>query len=442
MGAALPFEAYTLAAATVDRLSLLAAVAGAAAVLFASFRHSARWAACIWLVTVTFVPYWLGIKVLINLSPGSAIGILVLFSLVPVFPKRIHVADLLFSFLLLLAVLPIAVGAGTLTTVFLAVGEWGAGFLLGRLLPLTVGLDWLYDAVATVFSVVGAFALLEFFTGWNPFVKLTFGNPSWVLWTRLQDRGGVTRAEWAFGHSIALGACLALAVPLVIACRLPTWLRSTMLLLVTGGTVVTFSRLAIGSALLAAILSVVALRTLSTRMRIGVLVGGVLVGLIASSSVLSVFTEAGSEATDSSGYRLALTSLIPDFAFVGLSPAARVNEAGTLYFGSFRSIDSAVVLIGLTYGLAAVGVVLALYLGAVGLLLRGRATPPVVALIAQLPALLSVALITQYTIVFWFFVGLAVTAQTQASRCGTPGDESRGRKRASSGRVPARLPVS
>jgi hypothetical protein len=57
------------------------------------------------------------------------------------------------------------------------------------------------------------------------------------------------------------------------------------------------------------------------------------------------------------------------------------------------------------------GLVLVLLILAVGWCLLGRASAPTIAIVAQLPALSTVALITQYHVFFWFTLGLAVGAE-------------------------------
>jgi hypothetical protein len=46
----------------------------------------------------------------------------------------------------------------------------------------------------------------------------------------------------------------------------------------------------------------------------------------------------------------------------------------------------------------------------------GRATPGIIAIVGQAPALASVALITQYNIFFWFIAGLGVAALAKANQ--------------------------
>jgi hypothetical protein len=136
---------------------------------------------------------------------------------------------------------------------------------------------------------------------------------------------------------------------------------------------------------------------------------------------MGVFAEEGDAAAVSSDYRFDLIALLPDISLLGLSPAAHVNPAGVLFFsGFYYSIDSALIYLGLTYGMLAMIVAVVLFLTAVWPVLRGRATAPTIAVVALLPGLLTVALITQYAMFFWFCAGLAVTSQTLRTKDPSP----------------------
>lgn len=404
-----------------DTFALFVAAVGLASLAYVCFRHWPRLAGVSWLLVVAFVPYWLGVKILINISPASAVGLLVLAALLPVAFPQASPADLLVAFLILVAVVALLLGYGTLTTAVLAVVEWGVGYTLGRVMPLRLGVEWVQDTVAVIFTVVAFGAVLEFLSGVNPFVLLAFGDSSYAVWGTLQERGGQLRVEGAFGHSIALGASLALAVPLVLASRFRGWIRIGMVLVIGLASVFTFSRIGIGCVLIGILLTLVTqARHLSARIRItllGLLATG---AVIAAPLVLRVFAQAGSEATDSSAYRRDLGGLVSQISLFGLSPSASISADGTLRFAGFRSIDSAVVLLGLTYGAIAVLALAALYLAGVACTVTGRATPATVSVVALLPAYLSVALITQYSIFLWFCAGLAVTSQ----QLRTNGDET------------------
>jgi hypothetical protein len=132
--------------------------------------------------------------------------------------------------------------------------------------------------------------------------------------------------------------------------------------------------------------------------------------------VSAVFTLAGAEATGSADFRGRLTSLIPSMTVLGVSPVVHRTAIGQLYVGDFKSVDNALILLGLTYGWVAVVLALLLLGGAIVVVLARRATAPTIAIVAQIPAFATVAMITQYGPFVWFMGGLALYTQAEGIR--------------------------
>jgi hypothetical protein len=287
-----------------------------------------------------------------------------------------------------------------------------AGYLFGRVAALRVDPTWIYGAIAVAFSIVSVFVVIEFFTGWNPFVEIKASNSLFVTWGSIQERGGVSRAEGAFGHSIALGSSLAIAIPLTLAARFPLLLRAVMVLLMLCATVFTFSRIGMIGAVLGLLLSILFMRdSISRRARIALTSAILIVSALVFPLVTTVFDDAGTEASGSADYRGDLLSLVGSMNPVGVADSARRDSTGQVYFGNFRSIDSQLILTGLSSGaIALILIVLALVAGIV-LVVTRRATPATIAVVAQIPALATVALITQYSVFLWVAIGLAATTQ-------------------------------
>lgn len=204
-----------------------------------------------------------------------------------------------------------------------------------------------------------------------------------------------------------------------------------MVFVMVGATIVTFSRASMLCAIISLALSVFSLRdSIPARAR-SVFVGGtIMIGVLATPLVLKTFSEAGSEATASASYRGDLLSLIPSMAPVGVAAESHRNASGDTYFGTFHSIDSALIYFGLTNGLIPLGLIVAVLLAAIVLVASGRAAPATLAIVAQLPALATVALITQYAMFFWVICGIAVSTQLAQSR-------NRSRTGLDSGRIAA-----
>jgi hypothetical protein len=407
-----------VAGAVIDRSFLIAAGIGAAVLGFVVLQRSAKFAVGIWIVVLCFVPIWLGIGLGFNgnyyLPPTTAAALLVIIALFPVRSFRFSLIDAL-------VLLLVVVGLSSLLTtspsialgfVFTLATYFVAGYILGRIAPARVDIRWIYSAIGVAFTVVAVLALIEFALKWNPFVLLPANNSMFSVWGTLQERGGSLRAEGAFGHSIALGSSLALAIPLTLASRFRLWVRACMVLLMLLATIVTFSRVGMLAALLGLIISIVFMRdALTSRLRTALASTLVALSIILFPVVAAVFNDAGTEASDSVAYRGDLLSLIGSMNIVGVASSARREATGDVYFGNFRSIDSQLILTGLSSGLLALALIVLTLAVAIVLVLRGRASAATIAIVAQIPALATVALITQYSIFVWFVIGLAASSQ-------------------------------
>ncbi|RFU22797.1 tyrosine-protein kinase domain-containing protein [Geodermatophilus marinus] len=409
-----------LSAATADQLVRLGGAAALGVLAVVLLRRSPQLGVGGWLAVVCLVPVWAGVGLGAYFEPQvlaglAAVGALVLVRrCVPLSPVG---ADLLIAAFALSALLPALVGRGTANGVFVLLAHWASAYLLGRLAGHRLPLGRVYALVAVAFTAVAVLALVEWVAGWNPFHLVPGSGGLREVWATIQERGGVARAEGAFGHSIALGGSLALALPLTLAAPLRPAVRLGMAVLMGAACAVTFSRIGLGTAVLGVLLSIAFLRTgLPGRLRL-LICGGLLVGAAAAAPLVTqVFAAAGDEASGSAGYRADLLSLLGEARLLGLSPSYWRSPTGEASFGTFRSIDSALVLTTLTYGWIPLAFLGAAVLSAVVVVVRGQATAPTVALVAQLPAFATVALITQYASLVWFVAGLAVAAQALAPR--------------------------
>jgi len=417
-------DLLALSGSTVDGVLLQGAALLVGVLGLIAVRNAPRLALVVWLVGLCAVPVWAGVRVVVDLEPEVLVTLALLVCLLPLVPgnrallvSRLTPADGLVAVFVLASLVPVAVGEAAFSDVFVLLAQWTAAFLAGRLLGRRLPLPWVYGAIAVAFTVVAVLALVEYLTGWNPFVHVPGSGTLYDDWSPIQDRGGQARAEGAFGHSIALGASLALAVPLTLAAPFRASLRVAMTVLQVAAAAVTFSRVGLVTAVLGVVLTVVFLRPgLPVRVRAMVTGGLVVVGAGLASWLSGVFSAAGAEATDSAGYRWALLELVPGMVPLGQSPTMYRSPSGERLFGSFHSIDNALILLGLTYGWVPLAVLVVLLLLAVGCVVSGRAGAPTIALVAQLPAFVSVALITQYATFTWFIAGLAVLGQSLPDR--------------------------
>lgn len=410
-----------LPAGAVDNALLAALGIAAAALAFFIARERAGGTVVVWLLVLCFVPVWVGVGIGFNgnvFLPGSAVlAFVAAAALLPASRFRFGFVDALVVLLLTFALVSLFTGNSSIALAFVVsfATYFVSGYVLGRLAPLRVDERWIYSAVAVVFTAVAVLAIVEFLTGLNPFVLIPVHNSLYSAWATLQPRGGVIRAEGAFGHSIALGSSLAIAIPFTLASRFPMWARAAMTLTMLIATVLTFSRIGIITALLGVMLSAVFLRHAFTR-RTAVLLTSLLAlaAAVLFPLVTTVFQDAGSEASGSAAYRVDLLSLLGSMNLVGVADSARRAATGTVYFGNFQSIDSQLILTGLTNGMVALVLVIVALAAGVVLVLAGRASAATIAVVAQIPAFATVALITQYSIFIWFAIGMAASTQFAA----------------------------
>lgn len=377
----------------------------------------------LFLFGIAFVPVWLGGNLSTLVTPHIALAGVCLLALLlggrndPRGPflatgagLQLRSFDLTLIVLAVLAVGCYVIGVVDLGQVYL-IAVWGLMYLTGRLAARRFGLERVSRVLVILLSVVSALALVEFLTGTNLWLDVT-GNSTGVfrVWGDQQYRGSYVRAEGAFGHSIALGSSLAIGMVLTTATRWRTWVQLTLIALMSLALVTTFSRTAFVSAGLGLVLVVLCSRrriTRSIRVSLAAFTAvAVPLGLLATSDA---FSENSELSTDAALYRLWLWDLIPGLRAIGRSDLMHRTTDGSASVGTFRSIDSAVLLHALSNGwIPALILCVAFAVAAIRLLARGG-DAALIAVVAQIPAFFTVALITQYAHLLWFTVGLAVT---------------------------------
>lgn len=412
----MPISASTLV------IGLLGA-AGAVALGLLS-RQRPRVGVAVWLLSVALIPIWTGVTLKLYFMPATLVGMVLLVFLKHRLGRlKLGLADYLVAAFMLSCLAPIITGGATLSTVFVVITSWSFPYLIGRLATGLVGVQWLYGAVAVVFTVVAIGLIAEMVTGWNPFLSFPHRSPDlFAVWGDLQTRGGVVRSEGAFGHSIAAGSATAMAIPMALGSRFRPWLKCGMAVVMGIGVVVTVSRVSMVGAAIGVVLVLFLLRELSPRVRAGLFIVFGILAVGALPFVLRTLRSAGDEATASAGYRGSLLDLVPGISVLGVSPLARKSPDGKFFFGNFRSIDSQLLLTGLQYGWFALILGLLGLLAAVLVVVSRRGTAATIAVVAQIPALATVALITQYADFFWFVVGVAVSSQLLAALARRPPD--------------------
>lgn len=387
-------------------LLLVAIALCAGAIGLFVLRASPRGTVVIWALSLFFVPVWIGVIA----GPVWAVTTLITVAAIIASARdvRLTAADGLVAAFALLVIVLFVLRMTTLAAAVIAMLEWIVPYIWGRLVLARVPALFVTRVIAGVATAAAVLALVEFATGSNAFVTLQ-GPGSLDNWRDLQPRGSFLRAEGAFGHSIALGASLAMSTVFVIASRWRTPVMLIALAVVLGGVVVTLSRIGLITAAIA--LGIAVLMMPGTRRRVRALVGA---GAVAAAVVIlpfvrDVFVEAGEGAADSAAYRGSLLSLLPEVHVLGAAGDWTGRTVDGVYLGAFaNSVDNAMLVIGLRFGWVPTLLVAAVFALLVLRVLRGRANPPTIAAVSQLPALFTVALITQWGMFLWFLVGLAV----------------------------------
>lgn len=395
---------------TTDAPTALLALGALASVVVAAFllRALPRASFFAWTLVLFFVPVWVGANAGVFWSAITALTVLLLaahWTRVPLHPADAWMAvftALLIGLFLLRGV--------TYPSMLTAVLEWVIPYAWGRIACSRLSTMWITRAIALAATVAAGLALLEFATSFNPFVLIPGPDPLYSAWDDLQPRGGFLRAEGAFGHSIALGAALAMSSAFVIAARWRLIPTIVSIAVIVSATVVTFSRAGLITLLITLVLSICLLPGVSARLRATVVAAGAVGAVLIFPLVDGVLGAAGEEAAGSAGYRTDLLVLIRQVRPFGSSGDWTSLVTGDYYLGHFaRSIDNALMLMLLRYGTIPTLLLLATIVCVVLLVVRqvGR-NPAALAVVGQLPSLVVVALITQYGTFLWFCVGLAI----------------------------------
>lgn len=389
---------------------LLAGIAAGIGVIgILLFRASPRLTFVAWAVVLFFVPVWIGVSV------GFFWSAITLLTLVAVLTNlsdiRLNAIDLLMAVFALMAAVLFALKAATLSATVIALLEWVLPYIWGRLVLARLNRSFVTRVLAAVAIAAAVLGLAEFATGTNLFVMLpSMSSDLYATWGPLQMRADQLRVEGAWGHSIALGAGLAMSSAFVVAARWPVAVRLIALGLLAGATVTTISRIGMLTLAFTVVLSILLLPGLDRAMRWSVAALTVVGALIVIPFVGGIFLEAGDEAGGSADYRTGLFSLVSQVQLFGGAGDWTGRTVGGDYLGAYaKSVDNAFLVFALRFGWVPSLLLLAvLVLVGLSILRPGKASPAGIAVAAQLPAIFAVALITQAGAYLWFLAGLAV----------------------------------
>lgn len=400
-------------------------------VLFAAVaRNSARWALILWLVTLTVFPPWLVMPIgLIHKTltfPAAASLAVVLGRMDREWPDG-NTIDLIVALLAGTLVLGNFVHLVPSFIVNQGLFQWGLCYLAGRKLFTVVRAD-ISPILANFGAVLGTLAVLQtalhFSVAKFPLLGHETSLRAYQTWARIQFRGGVPRAELTFGHSIALGATLALCLP--FALRRPLTRRYIFIAVLIGlGSACTLSR----SALVADVIVVTFGLVFSSykparKVVIGAVLAAAMVPLYRRFvSTINDTAQSASQASSSGAYRAQLFGAFRYLKPLGVAiPGLTIAGSQNVNFHGFKSIDNSVLYVGLYAG----GITAALYvlpfLVVVARAIRYGWRPIDIAIIGQIALVLTAAPLTQYQNFLWLMIGLAA-----CRRVGAKDGKARGR---------------
>ena len=363
----------------------------------------------LWTAVMILVPVWVG--VVLGIFWPAILALTVAMLVANYHRIDLVTADVLMGVFVVMLIGLHALGRVGLGETVVGVLEWAVPYAWGRVALSRVDIRWLSASIALCACIAAVLAIVEFATTWNPFILIPGYEPLYSSWNTLQERGGIVRVEGAFGHSIALGAALAISTAFAVAAPWKTAPKLLAIGLLSSATVLTFSRTGIITMAITLVLAVWLLPSASRWFKIAVMTVGIVGGLVAIPVVSSVLDAAGREAEGSAGYRTDLLVLLGQVDLLGNAGPWQTLVSGDFYLGYFaKSIDNALVLALLRYGLVPTVIVFSVVVSAAVLALKRESrSPAAIAVLGQLPSLVVVALITQYGALLWFAVGLALS---------------------------------
>jgi len=409
----------TLLGATYVGANAVILVAGAAAfgILVSITSRSSFTAAVFWVTAVLIIPPWIYLQFAgLRLAPAAVIALAIIVGRFRKTSLQINVVDRLMIAMAVAAVISAALASTPLHILSQIVLEWGLCYAAARLISAD---DAFGDYLARLGAVTGALAIAQAVTRVDvsdlPVFSFSVGATNWM---GLQSRAGIARAELTTGQSIALGGILAMFLAFALTSRSVRF-KILFVVLISGGLFATVSRGALLSALLVVFLCVLTLRI--TKASRFTLLGVTALAGLATATFFGDFLEqnATAELSDGTGYRQGLLSTFQYVRPFGLAENAVPSGVGTTFtWDGYFSIDNGILYIALYAGAAVAACVIGSLIVLLWWSTRRGLNGYAIAVLGQIPLLLTVAPITQYQDFLFLFLGLA--SSTLGSRAAPP----------------------
>lgn len=406
------------ALATVQPAAAVAIILGGAFLLLTAIRPAIGLVA--WLVVVAFVPDWTPISVgALSLKPSMVVGLPVLAGILLSRQRRgLHLRGPDFALagaLAVVLVLTMLENYPLFLIVNLAL-VLVLSYTLGRLAP-----DELKTAFVIVMVIVALWGIIEVIT--RQHIWATWAPSAFHHWGDIQGRAGWDRSEAGFGHSIAYGACVVMAIPFARNLTKHATLAQVILAL---GAIVSLSR----GPMLALVLTfgLSAFAAVRGQRRVGtmVLFAMSMIGIAVAFNVLYADENAGDVQLSGEQRAIQLERAVPAIKWIGASAGVQVDQTGRLQSATVDVIDNTLLRLAANFGWIVAVLVLVPILYAVVRFVRREMTPASLALIGQIPVLAVTSLITQWQAILFLVAGLAITELSSLREGGPPPPRTQG----------------
>lgn len=384
---------------------------------------SPKLAVALWLGVLCLIPTWFGVN-----QFGMFLEVAAIASMASMPALVVHRRHFKFSSVDLM--IAAAIGLAGLAVIFAdsqivlfrdIVLLGGFPYLIARVLTPAVGSVWLYRVFSFAMVGLATWAIFEYAFDFHPFQSFFPGSPT-SFWSEILFRAGAARSEVTFGHPIALGGAIAMAIPLTLGSDFRPATKIAFLSVLGLGILTTASRGPLLAALMGVLLMLVT-RGQGKQIRgrpVILLILGILGFLFLLLLAPSLSTD--SEAVVSAEGRSNLYStLLPTINVLGPGDNFSFDITGAINSYGFTSIDSTFLQLGLAFGWLPVAIIIVgLALNALTVV-RGRSTPAGVALLAMLPVLLTVAPIGPLQPLLWFLAGVTVATNLELHKADRTG---------------------
>ena len=360
-----------------------------------------------WLLCVIFIPNWTPIPSgpLGSYNPTTAVGIPILIGIgIGVVLRgggpRLHWMDFTLVAGGVLILLQAGIGFADSALVKMFALLWVVGYIFGRM--ATEQVQRVFVRALVVVAVWGIIELIfdiHVFENWA-----TSANHHW---NEIQTRAGFSRSEGPFGHAIAYGAVLAMGIPL--AHRLPRWRVAAQVILAVG-VVCSFSRGPLVTLVVALVLSALVIANVRGRARRRLFVVAA-AGSAGAWFVMNYLYQGDDSArvVQSGEPRTNQYNEVLD-TLNWLDPASGFGQDGDRYIvGGVAVIDSTPLRLAVNFGILAAILLLMPILVAAWRIVTLKAGVASVAVVTQIPVLVVTSLITQWAVLVFFAMGMAVS---------------------------------